>query len=234
MKGFVSDYNVMSSKIARTVKDAVTNYGDNFGWQVVFYPEGNYLLFNVPVVEGEQYIQHVMNTRNGNWTTFTGWQSTCYVVHDKKLYFGTPDGKIQLADFGPNDGGVAIRCEATPAYNYLGNSEQKKLFTAVTMITNHPTPQAISVTGVGDFKEVRTSELLIADEPTGSEWDIAEWDTASWAAPANQEVNQPAKPIRRPLQGQGWALTLSVSQATAQQQVYWWSHTVEFSAMGVK
>lgn len=234
MKGFVSDYNAMSNKIARTVKDAVINYGQNFGWQVVFYPEGNYLLFNVPVETNAQYQQHVMNTRNGNWTTFEGWDSTVFVVHENALYFGTPDGKVRFADFGPNDGGVPIQCSAIPAYSYFGNKQNKKLLTAITLITNHPVPQNISVNGFGDFKEPNLENLIITDLPLGDSWDVAEWDLTSWASSGNTEVNQPAKSIRRAIQGQGWALTVSVRQATNQQQVYWWSHTIEFTETGLK
>ena len=234
MKGSISDYDALSAKISRTVKEVTNLYSANFGWQAVFFSSGNYLLFNIPVSENNQYTQIVMNTRNGEWTTFEGWTSVCYTVFDDKLYFGDPEGRIVQADFGPSDSGVAIECSATMAFSYLDSKEYQKLMTAVTLITNHPYPQTIDVVGRGDWKDVPLNELVVISDPSGEAWDVAEWDVSSWAGSGDLEVREVANPIRRPIRGSGWAVSVTVRQATAIQQVYWWSHTIEYTTTGVK
>ena len=233
--GSVNDYSTMSSKIARTVKNALVLYGENYGWQVVFHPKGNYLLINVPIVEGEQFEQHVMNTRNGNWTVFNGWNSNCWVVHGDELYFADSDGNIRLADFGHADGGKNITCEAVMAWNKYDVTDKKKLYTAITIITNHRQPWTISMQAAGDYKRVVIPDVALpSGQEEGAFWDVAEWDEEYWAESGDVDVIEDARPIRRPLSADGFALTFAVRSTSAIQQVYWYSQTLEFSVTGIK
>ena len=238
----VSDYSVFSSKILRTAKDAVNFYGDNYGWDVVFYPRGNYLLINVPVFENIQYVQHVLNTRNGMWTTFNGWPSINYAVWEDNLFFGTPDGKVMQADFGTSDDGEYIECSFITAFSYYDNMQTRKKAKSLTLFSNHNNPAHITIGMGADFRPPVDKTVILPEETTGSDWAStpssvgqAEFDVANWATPGGDtDVFEQSKRIRKPVNGEGFALSVGIKAASRVQQHFILNYIVEYDNTGIK
>ena len=55
----------MTKNIQNAMRTAAASYASNFGWQLCSYPKGTMALLNVPVSEGSQQQQFVMNTLTG-------------------------------------------------------------------------------------------------------------------------------------------------------------------------
>src|SRR5690606_8054974 len=55
----------ISQNINTTMMTAAREHGDNFGWSLTVYPKNNMFIVNVPLAEGGETHQYVMNTRHG-------------------------------------------------------------------------------------------------------------------------------------------------------------------------
>ena len=166
----------ITDKIQKAVSDAVTNYGANFGWELIDFPQANQLYLNVPVITGGQE-QYVMNTITKNWCKFSGWDANCFAVFDDDLYFGAL-GVVGKAWDTYADAGASITGTAIQAFNYLGNRSQQKQFTMLRPAFF--TSGAVSVFGGVnvDFDTSDISTTLQSVSPAGALWDTAVWATA--------------------------------------------------------
>ena len=230
-QGSVSDYATFSGKISRLVKKDINYYQKLRGWAAVFYPHGNMMLFNIPIQENKQHYQHVMNTRNGAWTTFEGWNACSMVSFEDRLLFGTPDGVIMIADISPSDNGEFILCDCVTAFHQLGDPARVKHMTAMTIIQNHAKPQAFSLDAFADYARPALRTLQRPEERNVGTWNVSLWDEDYWGV---GEGIVSGKKWRRPIQATGHSIALSVRQQSAAQTVYWFSHTLEFTMGGRK
>jgi len=168
-----------TDKISTLFNEDIRTYGTLFGWQPIIHPFGQKLIVNVPTTEGQVAHQYVMNTSNGSWTKFTGWNAICWEVLGDSLYFGSSDGVYQ-ADVGGSDNGSDITCVAQQAFSYFGNRTGiKKWSMARCIFTAGGVINPAILLNV-DFATDRTTVSPSFTENTGSVWDVAPWDTSSW------------------------------------------------------
>lgn len=78
----------LTDKIQFAMSAATSTYGDNFGWQVMPYPKENQLYLNVPVSEGVEMHQYVMNIITKSWCKFKGWNANVLATFDHALFYG--------------------------------------------------------------------------------------------------------------------------------------------------
>ena len=168
-----------TDKISTIFNEDIRAYGSLFGWQPIIHPFGQKLIINSPTTEGEVAHQYVMNTSNGSWAKFTGWNAVCWEVLGDDLYFGTTDGVYQ-ADTGNSDNGSEITCVAQQAYSYFGNKTGiKKWSMARCIFTSSGNVRPAILLNV-DFASDRTTVPPSFTDNLGSTWDVAPWDTSSW------------------------------------------------------
>jgi hypothetical protein len=113
------------------IKDAFRSvgklYGARFGWEAVYYPAQEMVIFNVP--SGTGYVQYVVNVITGAWCSFSGMSAFCWSVFNNDLYFGGST-IVYKADDGNDDDGSNIECNAIQAFVYLSQAQK----TQVTMV----------------------------------------------------------------------------------------------------
>lgn len=180
----------LSDKVRNDINKAARLYSSNFGWQGVFYPRANMGVFNVPIVEGTNVQQYVINTITGAWCRFTGWNATSFAIHGEKLYFGTKYGVVCLADSGTADyqatdgitgDYVAISAKCKPAFNYFKNRGSLKHFKMA-----RPMLTASAGTNIGyvmntDFSDYQPAATLSTGVGS-SAWNTSPWNTTSWTS----------------------------------------------------
>ena len=170
----------LTDKIQYAMSQAVTLYGANFGWELVYFAQQNQLYLNVPVLASASQNQYVMNTITKNWTKFTGWEANCWAILNDDLYFGGA-GVVAKAWDTLADAGTDIDATAIQAFNYLGNRSQQKQFTMIRP-TFFQTGTVSAFGGVNvDFDQADISTSLETVTPSGALWDTAVWDTDLWA-----------------------------------------------------
>ena len=174
-----SDRAAQSDMISGAVNDAVINYRSLFGWQPVFYPLGDKMLFNIPMANGE-YHQFVSHTATGKWCKFTGWDARCFVVFNNELYFGG-SGAVYKADTGTDDDGSAISTEVKTAYSYFGNRGLVKRFAMIRPNLFIEGSVTATLHIETDFAEEPTAESVPTfTEADGTAWDEGAWDEFEW------------------------------------------------------
>lgn len=177
----------ITDRIQTAMAEAVDLYGDNFGWEMTFYPGGSMLLLNVPVTEETE--QFVMNTITRAWCRFTDWNAECFAVYNDELYFGML-GEVRKAWTGTADLTDEIESEVLQAYSYFGNRNQQKHFRMVRPILGWDVNPARIRLGVDVDFQVTTPTGEIT--PTGGSnvliWDTGQWDVNVWGG--DEELNK--------------------------------------------
>lgn len=174
----------LSNKIQFAISEAVTQFGNNFGWQLMPFPRQNMLILNVPFSEGSQQQQYVMSTiKRGNgdwaWCSFTGWNANCWELWQDDVYFGA-NGFVGKAWNTNGDDGQVIQGDTLQAFNAFGNDKVQKRFTMMRPIFQVSGVPAILASMNIDFDvNDNTSPLSFAGSG-GSTWDAALWDTGLW------------------------------------------------------
>ena len=180
-----------SVAITARIQNAMMQYSqqakNNFGWQVIAYPNQQLAIVNVPLSENSQQIQLVMNALTGAWCRFTGWNANNFEIFNDNLYFGDNNGNVNLAYSGGLDGSNSIQANMQCAFNYFDDPGRVKRVTMVQplMVASGNVTPTISVDE--DFSVANVSapiSILIG----GAEWDVAHWDIDVWPA-GNQVVN---------------------------------------------
>jgi hypothetical protein len=115
------------TKITGALKQAVIDYGTNWGWCTALFSAGKLGIFNVPITTNSKAMQHVVNLITGAWTTWTGHNANCWVEFNGKLYFGGAGGKVYQAEYQYDDEGSPIQSVLQTAWNKLKYSSNKRI-----------------------------------------------------------------------------------------------------------
>ena len=170
----------LTDKIQSAMTTAVDNYGSNFGWQLMPYPNKNALLLNVPVQTGNSQQQYVMNTITGAWCNFTGWRANCFELFNDELYFGGPT-YVAKAWSTAADAGGAILLDGLQAFNKFGSQAQNKRFTMMRPMLLLDSTQTVNGAINVDFDQAAPASAIGTVAFTGALWDSAVWDTGLWS-----------------------------------------------------
>jgi hypothetical protein len=174
----------LTDKIQYAVSSAVTNYGGNYGWSVLYFASENMLILNVPISEGSGQQQYVMNTISRSWCNFTGMAANCWEVFDNSPYFGG-DGFVAKAWNGYVDDTSNIEAVAIPAFSDYGATGYNKRWTMTRPIFRaNGTPSVLSSMNV-DFNIAASTNPISFSPPAFASWDSGIWDSALWGADFN-------------------------------------------------
>lgn len=166
----------LTDKIQSAVSEAVTNYGDNFGWQVIYFAKANQLWLNVPVAAGSQE-QYAMNSISKAWGQYQGWGANCWEIYGDQPYFGG-NGFVGKAWDTYSDNGQNITGTALQSFSTFGKQSQYKRFTMLRPIFR--ASAAISLyAGINvDFNTSTSTAPLTFAPTTEGTWDVGTWDNS--------------------------------------------------------
>lgn len=179
----------ITNRIQNAMMQAAQNYSDNFGWQMISFPQQGLIFLNIPQSENSAQIQYVMNALTGAWTTFKGWNANCFEIFNNSLYFGDNSGNVNLAYAGGLDLVSPILADVKCAFNYLdepGRLKNAGLIRPFLVADGTLTPTIqIDV----DFADSSPSAPVTVLTPTGALWDSALWDSGTWSVGAAPVIN---------------------------------------------
>lgn len=170
----------ISDRIVNAFNEASRTYGANVGWEGIVYPARSAMIFNIPVSEGSESKQFVMNTTTRAWCEFDSWDAACFAVFNGDLYFGK-DGGVQQAWTGTSDAGEDIIADAKEAFDKFGDDGQKActLFRPILQVNG----SIAFLTGLDvDFKDIALVGTATYTVTSGAQWDVSNWDEAYWQA----------------------------------------------------
>lgn len=227
-------------RVIRAAKAAAKQYRSSPGWSALFYPSANWFIVNVPTSASDAQ-QYIKNTNTGAWTKFKGWPAKCFAVFNDRLYFGTDDERIVLADLNATDGeaqaysddGQAIQYECLTAYQKFGQPGLKTQLTAARVVMNLFDSRALSLNAFADYRTKPLPPVLDPVEQVQGQWNVSSWDEDYWAGNENDPTDAQARPVMRPVNGFGFAIALSVRYRSIVQNVQWYSMTFVYKQAGV-
>lgn len=171
----------LTNKIQSAMAEAIAEDGDNFGWQVIPYPKQNMLVLNVPIQQGQDQEQYVMNTITGAWGRVQGWEANCWVLYGDDLYFG---GNTIVGHAFDSFADVSADIEGSilPAFNYFGSPGEVKRFTMMRpVLYSNGAPEIQGDIRV-DFDQSAPTANLNTVPNSGAIWDSGVWDQGLWGA----------------------------------------------------
>ena len=169
----------ITDKIQYAISEAITSYGANFGWQLLYVPTINQLWLNVPVEEGKNQQQYVMNTISGSWCNYSGWNANCFELFQDNPYFGG-DGFVGKAWDTNADNGTNIDAYGLQAFNSFNGAGTLKRFTMSRPILRSDGVPAIYAGIDVDFNLNDLSAPLTTSPSLFGTWDSSLWDEANW------------------------------------------------------
>jgi hypothetical protein len=170
----------ITDKIYYAVSEAADLYNTEFGWQIHYYAKQNMLIFNIPVIGGQQ--QFVMHNITKAWANFTNIKATCFEVYDEDMYFGG-NGFVGKFWDGLSDNDTNIKASCQQAYSYFDARGQLKRFTMVRPIlfTDNGTPTVLC--GINTDFDTQNNVGQVTFNPalvSVGVWDTSTWDNADW------------------------------------------------------
>lgn len=217
----------VSNKIEPAISSAVNTYGTNYGWQGIFYSNEDMGIFNIPIAEGSEQAQYVVNTRTGSWCEFTGMNANCWGNFGNNIFFGGNDGKVYKALVGTDDNGSNIQTTALTSYSYFGSRGRIKRWTMVRPVLRSTGSLKISTRICVDFARILPEYPDNTDETVGTEWDMGDWDTSSWGGDYVVEKHW------RSVEGSGLNAALALRTSTKFQEIQWVSTDYNYELGGV-
>jgi len=166
----------LTDKIQAAVSQAVTDYGDNFGWQLVYYAKANQLWLNVPATQSQQY---AMNTISKSWCNYTGWNANCWELFGDEPYFGGNTVVCKAWDTH-KDNGSAITAIGLQAFNTFGAPGQIKLFTMTRPVFRASGSPPVSAAINVDFDTRNNTAPLSFTGSSFGTWGSSTWGGAVW------------------------------------------------------
>lgn len=169
----------ITARIQNAMANATILAKDNFGWQLISYPDQQLAILNVPLTEGMQQVQYVMNTLTGGWCQFTGWNANCFEIFNNNLYWGDSDGHIFRGYAGSADLFSPIAADMQCAFNWLDEPGRTKRMTMVQPLLT--LGGALTPTMTVDTDFTASSDQVPVTAITGTVfWDQARWDIDIW------------------------------------------------------
>jgi hypothetical protein len=170
----------ITDKIYYAVSEAADLYNTEFGWQIHYYAKQNMLIFNIPVIGGQQ--QFVMHNITKAWANFSGINATCFEVYDENMYFGG-NGYVGRFWDGLSDNDTNIKASCQQAYSYFDARGQLKRFTMVRPIlfTDNGLPTILC--GINTDFDTQNNVGQVTFNPalvSVGIWDTSTWDNAEW------------------------------------------------------
>jgi len=171
----------VTNKIEDEFTRVATSYGSNFGWEAILYPLKTALIFNIPVVEGGEHKQYVMNTITKSWCEFDSWDAECFVEFNDEIYFGSGTA-VYKAWTGADDDGDNIVAEGKTAFNYLGDSTQQKRFNMFRPMLQVNGDISFLTDLDTDFRDDDIVGTASFSATSSALWDSAIWDASYWTS----------------------------------------------------
>jgi hypothetical protein len=169
----------ITNKIQYAMSSAISTYGTNFGWSLLYYPKENQLILNVPIIEGSQQ-QYVMNNITKSWCNFTGWAANCWELHLDDPYFGG-NGYVAKAWNGNADDNADIAGFSLQSFQSYGTALQKQCKMIRYHLQTDGTPSIFGNVNV-DYNLADEAAQLNFSVSNYGVWDSGLWDAAEWGS----------------------------------------------------
>lgn len=150
------------------------------GWHAITWPEGQMVMVVPPLIGGQDAMLFAANARTGAWSRFTNWEAICTCVFKGKLYFGSTDGRVVLANVGGNDEGETYTGSYLPLFEDFGSPASAKIGQLARPVLRSSVDLDIAVSLHCDFDLDLPTPPPATLGGSGSQWGVGIWGASTW------------------------------------------------------
>lgn len=182
-RGLLDKRLALTDKIDTAWNAYSNSYGTLFGWEMVFFPEGQMLLVNAPLLDMPSLSikysdQFVVNTLTSAWCRFRGWNAETFSAFNGKLYCAL--GNIVWECWTGNaDDQANIVGSAKTAFSALGGFANKHIKMLQPVIQSDTTV-TIQLGVDMDYEETVMTASSLTYLQSLSRWNTAVWNQSAW------------------------------------------------------
>jgi hypothetical protein len=179
----------MSYKINPAFNQTSDRMGEFYGWEPVFIPKEQLMMFITPKEVGQPYLQYVYNTATRAWCVFIDMPVKTGVMWKNKFYFGTDDNRIASYDgfldevyLDPLVDGTfePIQWESLTGFQGFNQpSIWKRVQFMRPLFIGAATP-VFKIVAKYDFDLTPPAGSPVFPPTTGGVWGIGIWDFSTW------------------------------------------------------
>ena len=215
----------ITNKIQYAMSTAISEYGANFGWQLIYFAKENQLYLNVPVSEGSQQQQYVQNNITLSWCNFTGWEANCWEIYRNDPYFGS-DGFVGKAWDTNADNSDNINAYAMQSFQTYGSATQKQCKMIRYHMLSDGSPDVYGNVNV-DYNIADTTASLSSTITQYSLWGTGRWDLGLWGSGLVPMADWQG------VTGVGYSFAPVIRTSSNQVQLQWVASDMVFESGGV-
>lgn len=180
----ISSLNIasVSYKIADAWHDAVTQRGLT-GWQCAIWPEERMAVVSPPVASGsDQPVLFISNTDTGAWARYTNWHALSMAVFRGRLYFGSPEGKVFIANVSGMDDTDTYSGSVMPLFEDLGSPASAKVGKIARAVMRANAPVVDRVDMRVDYDLTLPTPPDATPLTAGNLWGTGKWGSSQWGS----------------------------------------------------
>jgi hypothetical protein len=159
-------------------------------WSCEVWPERQAVFIALPATESDPAAMYVANSRTGAWAPFTGWQATCVLTFNGRLFWGTADGKIVEGYIGGLDRGMPYTATYVPQFDDFGLPTNMKIGLMARAVIRSAVPVTPKLFTQADFIIDAPIPPDAAIVPAGNQWASAVWGASVWGAGSVKQIQQ--------------------------------------------
>lgn len=164
--------DAISYPIEDAWKKAVLNNSGGFPISATLWQSGTLLLVGTGEMDGGKNVSFAANARTGGWSRITGWDVQCAAVYDDRLYFGSENGNVYLADSTGTDDGSQFTGIYVPKFKYSDS-----LNSVNSIGITYKATQAVDFDLLA-FSDYNVTEIFAPSAPSLEDYDV--WGTGVW------------------------------------------------------
>lgn len=185
----------VSYKIADAWSDAIRLRG-TVGWQAMIWAEGKMAVIAPPdIIAASNPVVFVSNTETGAWARFTGWQALSMEVFRGRLFFGSTEGQVFIANASGQDYGRPYSGTVVPLFHDMGMAAAAKIGKVGRATTRAVAPINGKVSLLTDYNIILPAAPDAAAVAGSNAWGGAIWGQAVWGSENADLISYPWRSI---------------------------------------
>lgn len=149
-------------------------------WHCAIWAAKQMAVVALPTQNNEAPEMFLANVRTGAWCRRTGWDGTCVLVFQERLFFGNEDGEVMEANITGSDDGAAYTGSCVPLFSHLDAPASLKITEMIMPMGMSPVNLRVQATMLSDFRETLPVQPIASVVRGGAEWGNANWGEFTW------------------------------------------------------
>lgn len=174
-------------------------------WHCEIWPTKQMVLMALPTDTGQVPEIFVANARTGAWGLYTGWEATCILQFEDRLFFGSVEGAVIECEVTGSDQSIPYVCTCVPLFDPLKAPASIKTALQARATFQSTRRMGVKLSLQHDFVVRLPSPPDDSSVASGSLWGTALWGTGTWGGSLEKNTYQDWQSTP----GSGYALSIA-------------------------